>query len=269
MAELTKENGNDFYFHRAKGANFSPSTQHYHTTFEIYYMKEGNCSYFIDNRIYEVKKGDLILIPEGKIHRTNYTNLHRERVLINCGADFIPQSAIEPLYKLTPLYRNPTLTSEFNRIFDKIELEYEKNDELSFDAIGCYVGELIFLILRQAPAQSTDKHKNTLVEKAAQHIQKHYMSDVKLGEVAKQFSVSPEHLSRAFKKETGFGFNEYLVLLRLQKAEYMLRHEPGRSISEVAYACGFNDSNYFSDKFKRAYGMAPSSIRKNLKAHEN
>jgi AraC-like DNA-binding protein len=37
------------------------------------------------------------------------------------------------------------------------------------------------------------------------------------------------------------------------------------SIAEVAYACGFNDSNYFSDKFKRTYGMSPLQYSKAFK----
>ena len=79
--------------------------------------------------------------------------------------------------------------------------------------------------------------------------------------MAKLHSVSSEHLSRTFKRETGFGFSEYLTLVRLQKAEYMLRNEPGRSVCEIAYACGFNDSNYFSDKFRRSYGHSPSKFK--------
>ena len=88
------------------------------------------------------------------------------------------------------------------------------------------------------------------------------MNHISLSEMAESFSVSAEHLSRMFKKETGFGFNEYVTLVRLQRAESMLKNENGKSISEIAYACGFNDSNYFSDKFKKAYGVVPSEIRK-------
>ena len=49
---------------------------------------------------------------------------------------------------------------------------------------------------------------------------------------------------------------------RLQKAEEMLKHETGRAVSEVAYACGFNDGNYFSYKFKKAFGVSPTQIRR-------
>ena len=88
------------------------------------------------------------------------------------------------------------------------------------------------------------------------------MSDLKLTDVAEEVSISPEHLSRVFKKETGFGFSEYLSLVRLQKAEELLKSEKDLSISEVAYHCGFNDSNYFSEKFKRSYGVSPLKYKK-------
>jgi len=70
-------------------------------------------------------------------------------------------------------------------------------------------------------------------------------------------------LSRVFKQEVGIGFKEYLIRFRLQKAEDMLKHEPGRAVSEVAYACGFNDGNYFSYKFKEAYGVSPTKVKGN------
>ena len=101
-----------------------------------------------------------------------------------------------------------------------------------------------------------------LVEECVKHIKKNFAQKIALSEMAKQYSVSQEHLSRIFKKETGFGFNEFITLVRLQRAEAMLKNENGKTISEIAYACGFNDSNYFSDKFKKAYGTAPSDVRK-------
>ena len=87
------------------------------------------------------------------------------------------------------------------------------------------------------------------------------MSDIKLSSVAKMKSVSPEHLSRTFKSCTGLGFNEYVTLLRLKKAEEMIKTEPDKTISDIAYECGFNDGNYFSYKFKKMYGISPIKAR--------
>ena len=79
--------------------------------------------------------------------------------------------------------------------------------------------------------------------------------------VAKMKSVSVEHLSRTFKLCTGFGFNEYVTLLRLRHAEEMIKSNPEMTISEIAYECGFNDGNYFSYKFKKMYGIPPIKAR--------
>ena len=249
-----------FYFQRLTGFPVNTVNQHYHSTFEIYYLKSGKCSYFIDNRSYEVEPGDLILIPEGTIHRTNYSVSKRERLLINCTEDFIPESARKSLTSVIPFYRNPSTSTRVEELFSKIEEEYERADDLTLDALRCLVGELLFLILRASPTKAALKTGSALIENAAKYIQENYAGEIRLSSVAEMLAISPEHLSRSFKRETGFGFNEYLTLIRLQKAEYMLIHEPGLSISEVAYACGFNDSNYFSDKFKRTYGIPPSKI---------
>ena len=103
---------------------------------------------------------------------------------------------------------------------------------------------------------------NDFVTTVQEYIQNNYMNEVKLATIAEMLSVSQEHLSRVFKQETGIGFKDYLVKFRLQKAEDMLKHEPGRAVSEVAYACGFNDGNYFSYKFKEAYGVSPTGMRR-------
>ena len=92
-------------------------------------------------------------------------------------------------------------------------------------------------------------------------ISENFQTNLVLNDLAESFSVSPEHLSRTFKKETGFGFNEYLTLVRLQKAEQFLEDGELKTVSEIAYACGFNDSNYFSDRFKKTHGISPLKFR--------
>ena len=93
-------------------------------------------------------------------------------------------------------------------------------------------------------------------------------SDLTLPNVAKHFFISPEHLSRMLKKETGFGFSEYLNLLRLQYAETLLQQSGNLSISEISEQCGFNDSNYFSVKFKKQYGISPKKRQQELRGYK-
>ena len=251
----------NYYYNKVVDIVNNESTHHYHHAFEIYYLKSGICNYFIGDQSYKVTPGDVVLIPGETIHRTNYNGVAHTRLVINCSPEYIPVSVMERISSVGHLYRNSRVIPQLDAIFSKIEEEYENADFLSSDVMRCYTAELFFLILRNPNEHENDSDENNIVVRASKYIQDNYMNEVKLSSVAKQLSVSSEHLSRAFKKETGFGFNEYLTTLRMQKAEYMLRNEPGRAVCEVAYACGFNDGNYFSYKFKEIYGVSPTKIK--------
>lgn len=68
--------------------NFSP--EHFHDAYEIYYLVDGERNYFIKNRTYNVKKGDLVFINLNELHRTNNAAiLNHERILINFKYDFL------------------------------------------------------------------------------------------------------------------------------------------------------------------------------------
>ena len=62
------------------------------------------------------------------------------------------------------------------------------------------------------------------------------------------------------KKETGFGFCKYLNSIRLQQAEKLLRESNKPNVTSISTKCGFDDSNYFSKKFKEMYGVSPKKF---------
>lgn len=262
MNKNPKENESEYYFQQSANLKGNKSGSHYHQVLEIYYMKRGSCNYFIDDKSYSVKSGDLVFIPGGIIHKTTYDTEYHDRWLINCSERFVPASVEKKLKLLPHIFRKSAVTLECERVMQKIAKEYKSNDEFSLDALIGLTYELIFLLVRNAGDQRETPSGSAFIENAVKYVQENYHSEITLSKTAKMLSVSPEHLSRTFKKQTGFGFSEYLTLYRLQRAEYMLKNEPGRSVNAVAYACGFNDSNYFSYKFKKAYGVAPKKILK-------
>ncbi len=234
---------------------------HYHNLYEIYLIESGTCNYFIDNKSYQLEVGDIVLIPEGTIHNTEYIDTAHSRMLINCSRKFIPSSVIEHLPKIQYLYRNPKIKKEIFEIFKKIEQEYTNPDNLSEDILKCYTHSFFYLLIRNADSKTKVEGKNKYIETVVDYIQKNFKYDITLNELAKECSLSSEHLSRMFKKETGFGFCEYLNLLRMQKAEALLKQSDDLSISKIAAECGFNDSNYFSVKFKEFYGTSPKKVQ--------
>ncbi len=240
-------------------------SHHYHSFFELYYLISGKCNFFIDDKTYEVIEGDVVLIPAGVIHKTNYGMEEHARIVIECSPHFLPEKVKAGLGAMPYIYRNSIASREVYSILKKIEAEQYTSDEFTIDALSSLMKLLFFSILRNKNNVGVSESKNHMVERVATYIKANYSTDISLSAMAKEHFVSPEHLSRTFKRETGFGFNEFITLVRLQQAENMLKARDGKSISEIAYSCGFNDSNYFSDKFKRAYGISPLAFSKKSK----
>ena len=74
--------------------------------------------------------------------------------------------------------------------------------------------------------------------------------------------MSKSPLLKHFKEAIGITPLQYQLHLRISDAATLLNtsHE---NVSEIAFQCGFADSNYFSRQFKRITGMTPSEYRKN------
>lgn len=267
--EFSEEN--PFYFERsnhAKTPGFMYTQEHYHNFYEIYYIENGSCGYFINNKSYQMTKGDVVLIPEGVIHHTIYTVDKPTRLLVNCTHKYIPSSVFPLAYSDNYLYRNPNQINEIHTILQKIEKEYNNPDNFSDESILCLMYSFFFLIARNKNYYISQNVQSSYIEHAIDYIQNNLSSDISLSEIATMFSVSSEHFSRSFKKETGFGFNQYLNLLRLKKAETLLKQST-LSVAEVAEECGFNDSNYFSIKFKKMYNIPPKSVQLMYRKSEN
>ena len=246
------------YFSFREGEIGVTSSRHSHDSIEIYLLTDGVCSYFIDGESYTVNSGDVIVIPDGAIHRTNYGTKERSRYLINISASLIDGAVLRALFGSGYIF-HCTGQEKILDLFRKIAEEYERSDEISEPVIAALTTELLAYLSRLGG----DIHKQTptLVNSAVSVIRENYSAEISLSNTAEALGVSAEHLSRKFKSETGFGFNEYLTLLRLRHAEYMLENESGRSVGEIAFAVGFNDSNYFSKRFKELYGVSPRALK--------
>ncbi|MDU5690506.1 MAG: HTH-type transcriptional activator RhaS [Citrobacter freundii] len=78
--------------------------------------------------------------------------------------------------------------------------------------------------------------------------------------LAEKFSLSLRTLHRQLKQQTGLTPQRYLNRLRLIKARHLLRHSDD-SVTDIAYLCGFGDSNHFSTLFRREFKWSPRDIR--------
>lgn len=101
------------------------------------------------------------------------------------------------------------------------------------------------------------------IREVINYIWNHLTEPIELSEVADVIHVNSAHLSRKFKKVTGFTFTDYINYQRIEYSK-LLFYEGNHSITEVASQAGFNSSSYFSKTFKKYTKQSPTSYLNNV-----
>ncbi len=102
--------------------------------------------------------------------------------------------------------------------------------------------------------------KSKYIEEAIGYLRVHYGEELSIGEVAQAINLSEGYLSRLFKKETSYTFNNYLTLYRIHTAMRLLQ-DCHKKVYEVSEQVGFADTTYFSTLFKKYVGLTPSEYQ--------
>ena len=103
-----------------------------------------------------------------------------------------------------------------------------------------------------------------LLDKVVKHINENIENpDFSVDELCKHIGMSSVYLNKKISALTGRTTSEYIRAIRLKKAAQYLE-KTDMSISEIAYAVGYNSPKYFSKYFKDEFGILPTEFRKNF-----
>jgi signal transduction histidine kinase/DNA-binding response OmpR family regulator/ligand-binding sensor domain-containing protein len=98
---------------------------------------------------------------------------------------------------------------------------------------------------------------NTVIDAIHQHIED---SNFGATELAQFLAMSDSQLYRKLKAISNTSTAVFMRKVRLEKGKDMLKNNE-LSVSEIAYAVGFNDPNWFSKTFKEEFGLSPTDLR--------
>lgn len=241
--------------------------EHVHNFYELYFLVDGQIDKFVESRTYHLKPLDMIIIPPNKLHRSILCKDYRhERVVIYFDERSIHDR--EMLCRLDAYNGVITLPNDAaKRVFKLMNLLLQENETSEWH--GAYVSgvltELLVVILR-SECDNKLPYAGVRFEKIIDYVKENCQEPISLTGVAQRFFVSDAHLSRMFRKNTGFTFTQYVNYQRVIYAQTLLS-EKELSIGDVAMRSGFDNLTHFGRVFKQLTGCAPREYRKNVKPH--
>lgn len=109
-----------------------------------------------------------------------------------------------------------------------------------------------------------EKQEYDLTEQIKTYIQKNYMNDISISQIADNFNLTPNYLSSIFHQRTHCKLIEYITEVRITNAKRLLVKNNTASVKDITVMVGYTSSRHFSTLFQKFTGQTPSSYRKAL-----
>ncbi len=112
---------------------------------------------------------------------------------------------------------------------------------------------------------NTDVCYSPVIRQVINLINKNYHKELSLKTLAQKYNINSSYLGQIFTKEVGVSFSEYLNKIKNTKAKDLILNTNMR-INDIARSVGYIDTSYFYRKFKKYFGVCPSTLR-NMKKY--
>lgn len=251
----------------------------YKSTYTLKYVIDGSKSYSFGNEEVKVSKNQYLFLDN---NRTINTEAKKGTVGLSF---FLSPDLISNVY--SNLYGKDKSSIEF------LECPQTRSD----DRIGNWLNQSAYLLTNEHPVSAfqmddlfirlseivvqeqvkiddtfasldiikynTKKELLKFVSRSKEFIHDNFDTAITLDILSKNIGISKYYLHRLFTEMTGSTPVVYITRVRLSKAKERLRTS-GASILEIAMACGFDSASYFSNTFKKHFGVSPTEYRKGL-----
>ncbi len=252
---------------------YAMATPHSHSFYEIFFLTKGHCTMVVNDQKHQLEAGDIAIIAPNTPHLTSYTlGYLSERICLEFSENYLKgvfDSLGKKQFEENMFFPFRTARgSGFNTIYRSFEMLLERGDSKNRYAslfLNATLQQLIYLIFdcekAHSEVETISKSFNSNIEKALEFINLHFDRKITISEIAGILHLNPTYFSKLFKDETGQNFSDYLLNLRLSHADTLLL-ETKKPVTEIAYSCGFGNSNYFCEAFRKKKKVSPTEFRK-------
>lgn len=265
----------DWFRRRSQAVTVEPRSPqdrfpvHEHEFGEVVIVASGNGWHLWNDEPQFITAGEVFYIrPQDHHGFEQVSDLHLTNILYRPSERFLDPDRIHHLLESPEGHHRWQLTDDSLRQLEPLIVQLTR-EARSDDPHSDVLAESLFIQLAvalwrhrisidcdQLPAGGRFAH-------VLAHLRRHCTADLSIEDVAHRSGYSLRTLTRAFRERTGTTPHNDLVQLRIGHAKHAMRTTRD-SITEIAFASGFHDSNYFSACFSKLTGVSPSAYRRQV-----
>ena len=220
--------------------------------YQLLYTKSGKGAVKIKEEEFEVREGDVFILPPFTPHEYKPKGHHWQTLWITYNGAVAQGSFAFPVD--IRHYEN------FETHYKKISRGVTQNDWRR--KTGSVLYELLMCLLeREGLSSIPHTVKAPDVSLAVQYIAEHYHETIEISKLAEITELSEGHFYRVFKQYTHMSPIEYITHLRIERAKDMLIQSPPISIAKIAKSVSYTSAAYFTKTFKNKTGLTPKEYR--------
>lgn len=213
-------------------------------------------------------KGDTVIVNPNVWHK--FVNCDPKIKIISIG---INNFQIQGLENNCLVPKNCSSIISSNMVFKDIDkyfvilkkLTLINNKLLKYNPHTHLINSLLTLLYNATLSSKKNIiEKENLIDIIKYYIDLHFLEEISLDRLSSELHLNKYYILHIFKRYTGTSPIKYINTKRLQEAQYMLI-STDLNITDIAFRCGFNSSNYFQTYFKNEIGITPVQYRKKWK----
>ena len=238
-----------------------PEQPHIHDCYEIYVNVCGEVSFLVNNNLYPVRTGDIIITRPGDVHICVYpSDVIHERFCfwINCAEDSPLLSFANKIDFANYIHFPP---ERRNELLNLMYLLKDAEATAKEPERSAYIFKLLMMLSEGKQTLPKEQVLPKSIQQVLDYIQENFPEIHCVEDIVEITHISGSTLNRWFRKYLQLSPYKYLEALKLSYAQKLLLD--GCSVTEASDRSGFTDCSRFIAIFKKKFGITPLKYKKN------
>ena len=240
---------------------------HLHRHVETQYLIRGSVEFTVDNRVYNVSDGLLVIFPYQPHANVRAKEAKQVSAIIDPNSfeyyaptffDYYPKNNFIPKSELPNGFRD---LIEYGFHLSHAHEEVPFRERLITDVTSVIIGQALSALELVSRHDETGSESISTIGRIINYCVTHISDDLSLPTLSDKFFIDKSYISRLFRKKLGVSYIEFITSQRISTACELLS-KTSKPITEIAYDCGFHNQSSFNRVFLAQRGMTPSEYRK-------